>query len=119
MNKLRELISEQPKFIGTIAAAAFISEMKDVDMIEYNIIVDMCDCAKADLDLVSIALGPVLDYEKRAREVLRMIDISIANECKIYIDAKLADFEEEDESEVMDDSDPKTAANSLMGWDPR
>lgn len=119
MSKLRELIEGQPRLINPMVARAFISELKEVDIKGWNILTAYCDSAIEDVDLLTIALGPVLHYEERAKAALNAIDDSIVIEVKGYIKDKMADFDEEDEAEIMDDEDLRTQLNSLMGWDPR
>jgi hypothetical protein len=117
MKDLRELIESQPKLMSAMAANAFINELKDVDSKAWNVITAYCDSAIQDVDLLKIALGQTLHYEERAKAVLRAVDAAIVCEVNDYIADKLADFDEEDESEVMDDEDLKTKANSLSAYD--
>ena len=105
--------------MNALAARAFINELKEIDLKGWNVITAYADSAIQDLDLLTIALGQVLHYEERAKEALRAIDAAIVVEVKDYIADKMADFDEEDNAEEYDDSEPKTADNSLMGWDPR
>ena len=77
MSKLRELIQGQPRLINAMVARSFINELKEVDIKGWNIVTSYCDSAIQGVDLLKIALGPVLHYEERAKAALNAIDAAV------------------------------------------
>lgn len=113
MDKLRELIEGQPEKMTPITANAFIANLQTVYFEGYQELIAACEDAIADLDLLHMSSNPILHFEARAVKVLGEIESAITSEVVGYIKDEREDFEEDDECEVMDGYDPKTALNSL------
>ena len=118
MNQLRELIEAQPQKMTSVDALIFIDDVKKIDAASHRQLIAHCDYAAQDIDVVAKATLP-LHYEQRAKELLKAVDGCILREVVDYINDKKADFEEEDEAEIMDDEDPKKASWILAAWDQR